>query len=104
MAVFGKDDSARALSESHQKAFMEWLELDLEAKTVDLREYVVGLDDPPEVVLKHLARSARSEFQLPDGIRAAERQLFHRDFEAAITLLRYGFGGGSNGPGSSLHA
>ena len=93
-AVFGREDSARALRESHEQAFMEWLELDLEAKTADLRDYITGLEDAPDVVLKYLASSARNEFQLPESARRAERHLFHRDFETAVTLLRYGFGGG----------
>lgn len=103
-AVFGRDDSARALRESHERAFMEWLALDLEVKTADLRDYVVGLEDPPEVVLKYLAVSARNEFQLPDSAPEPERYLFHRDFETAVNLLTRGFGGGWSGPKSSPRA
>jgi len=93
-AVFGREDSTRALWKSHEQAFLEWLALDLEAKTADLREYIEGLDEDREVVLRHLASSARNEFQLPDSARASERRLFHRDFETAVALLRSDFDGG----------
>jgi len=100
-AIYGRDESARALRESHEQAFAEWLKLDLETKTADLREYASGLEDPPAVVLKYLATTAMSEFQLPDNARAMERKLFHRDFEMVVELLRHASGGHSNGRGSS---
>jgi hypothetical protein len=93
-AVFGRDESVRALRESHEQAFLEWLTLDLELKTTDLREYINGLEEDREVVLRYLARSARSEFQLPDSARASEKLLFHRDLETAVALIRSGFGEG----------
>ena len=91
-SVFGRDESIRALRESHDRSFLEWLLLDLELKIADLQEYIAGLDDDGEVVLKYLASSARNEFQLPEGAREADRFLFHRDFEKAVALLRNGFG------------
>jgi hypothetical protein len=99
--IYGRDESARALQESHEQAFTEWLKLDLETKTADLREYASGLEDPPKVVLKYLATTALREFQLPDDARAMERKLFHRDFEMVVELLRHGSGAHSNGRGSS---
>lgn len=91
-SVFGRDESARALCASHERALLDWLKLDLESKTVDLRNYIDGLDEDRDVVLQYLARSAKNEFQLPDGARRADRLLFHRDFETAVALLRNGFG------------
>jgi hypothetical protein len=102
-AMFGRDESARALRESHEQTFLEWLEMDLEGKTRDLREYVSNLEDPPDVVLAYLAATARNEFQLPDGARAAQRRLFHRDFETAVALLSSRSGAGSTDPASSPH-
>jgi hypothetical protein len=86
-ATFGRDDSARALRESHERCFLDWLALGLEAKTVDLREYVDGLEDGPGVVLNYLISAARSDYQLPDGSLPMERELFHRDFDAAVNVL-----------------
>ena len=86
-ATFGREESTRALRESHERCFMEWLNLDLEVKTADLRDYITSLEDPPAVVLKYLASTARSEFHLPDSALPMERELFHRDFDAAADLV-----------------
>lgn len=99
--VYGREESARAMRESHEEAFAEWLNLDLEAKTADLREYADKLEDPPEAVLRHLASTATSEAQLPDDARPMERKLFHRDFDMAVELLRRGSGERSSGRVSS---
>ena len=99
--IYGREESAHAMRDSHEQAFAEWLKLGLEAKTADLGEYAGELEDPREVVLKHLATTAASEFQLPDNARPMERKLFHRDFEIAVELLSRGACGHSNGRGSS---
>lgn len=99
--VYGREDSASAMRESHEEAFAEWLNLDLRAKTADLREYAEKLEDPLKVVLRHLASTATSESQLPDDARPMERKLFHRDFDMAVELLRRGFGEHLNGRVSS---
>ena len=99
--VYGREESTRAMRESHEQAFTEWLNLDLETKTADLGEFAKGLEDPPDLVLKYLAMTAMSEFQLPDGALPMERKLFHRDFNMAVELLSGGFGGHSTGRGSA---
>lgn len=91
-AVFGRDESARALRESHEQAFLEWLQLDLASKTADLRKYVDALEEDHALVLKYLASTARNELQLPECARQGDRLLFHRDFETAVALLTSGFG------------
>jgi hypothetical protein len=101
MATFGREDSTRALRESHERCFLEWLSLDLESKTSDLREFVGGLEDPPAVVLKHLANTAGYDYQFPDSALPMERELFHRDFDTAAALLNHGFGGEWGDQGSS---
>jgi len=97
MATFGREESTRALRESHERCFLEWLNLDLESKTADLGEFTEGLEDPPEMVLKYLATAARSEFQLPDSALPMERELFHRDFDTAAALLSHRFSGERGG-------
>jgi len=103
-AVFGRDESARALRESHERTFQEWLKLELESKTADLRDYVHGLEDPPDTVLNYLASTLQSELRLPESARLSERRLFHRDFEAAVTVLIHGRAGGQSARGSSRRA
>jgi hypothetical protein len=99
--VYGREESARAMREIHEQVFVEWLKMDLEAKTADLREYAAGLEDPPDVVLKYLASTPISEFQLPDDARKTERKLFRRDFEIVVELLSRGSGAPSRARGSS---
>ena len=45
-ALFGRDDSTKALRESHERAFHEWLGLKMEEKYYDLTRYLAELDDP----------------------------------------------------------
>jgi hypothetical protein len=92
--VFGRDESTRALQDSHDRAFHEWLRLDLETKAADLQEYVGSLEDPPEAVLRFLAATSRSDLQLPEAARPSERRLFHRDVEAILTVLTRAHAGG----------
>ncbi len=94
----------RALRESHERCFLDWLAMDLEAKTADLGEFIRGLDDPADVVLKYLAATARSEYQLPDSALAMERELFHRDFETAAALVSRDLGEDLDGRESSQPA
>lgn len=103
-AVFGRDESARALRESHERTFQEWLGLDLESKTADLQDYVVQLEDQIEVVLNYLASTIQSELRLPESARPSERKLFHRDFEAAVTVLIHAHAGDRDARGSSRRA
>lgn len=91
MATFGREASTRALRESHERCFLDWLNLDLESKTRDLREFIEGLEDTPEVVLRYLTTKHRNEYQLPDRCLPMERELFHRDFNMAAALLSHGF-------------
>lgn len=100
-AIYGREESARAMRESHEQVFAEWMNLDLQTKTADLADYATGLEDPPTIVLKFLATTATSEFQLPDNARAMERKLFRRDFEMVVELLNRGSGGRSSGRASS---
>lgn len=93
-ATFGREDSTRALRESHERCFLEWLSLDLESKTGDLHDYIESLEDPPDVVLHYLKTSAKREYQLPDSSLPMERALFHRDFDAAASLVSRGLGAG----------
>jgi hypothetical protein len=92
--VFGRDESTRALQESHERTFHDWLELDLETKTADLRKYIGGLEDPPDAVLRFLAATTRNDLQLPESARPSERRLFHREIEAILTVLTRAHAGG----------
>jgi hypothetical protein len=87
-AVFGRDDSAKALRESHERAFLEWLSLKMEEKYYDLSRYLIGLEDPARAVVKHWLNARSYSALLPASARESERELFCADLEALLETLR----------------
>src|ERR1700682_6509675 len=45
-AAFGREECGKALKQSHERIFSEWLNLAFAEKSWDLRNYLQGLDDP----------------------------------------------------------
>src|ERR1700722_1128128 len=66
-ASFGRDESVRALRESHLEAFQGWLTLSLAEKNRDLREYFAGLETQRDEVVDHWLRSGAYRTQVPPG-------------------------------------
>ena len=87
-AAFGRDESGKALKESHERTFAEWLNLSLAEKHRDLVEYLSTLEDPRPVVVEHWMRSKAYRLQAPAAAREMERELFFRDLEALLETLR----------------
>src|SRR5580658_8601899 len=50
-AVFGREESGKALRESHEQAFVEWLKLSLAEKYEDLARYLATLEDPQGLIV-----------------------------------------------------
>ena len=98
--AFGREESAKALKESHERIFSEWLNLALVDKSGDLRTYLQGLDDPQESVVVHWLRSDHYRAQIPDSARPMEIELFHTDLEALLRLLKNAGDAEPLGPGS----
>ena len=99
-AAFGREESGRALKQSHEKIFSEWLNLALAEKSLDLMTYLQSLDDPRGTVVGHWLRSDHYRAQIPDSARPMERELFQRDLEALLQILRNASAGEPPGPGS----
>jgi len=87
-AAFGRDEAVRALKESHQAAFQGWLNLTLAEKNEDLRDYLIALDDPMDVVVQHWLHSRVYRSYVPATARLAETELFCRDLETLLQLLK----------------
>ena len=85
-AVFGRDESTRALRESHEKTFADWLCLSLEQKNNDLSVYFDGLEEPKEEIVDHFRRSRSYRAHVPDSARRVEQRLFRRDLEILLEL------------------
>ena len=99
-AAFGREESGKALKHSHERIFSEWLTLALADKNKDLGDYLQGLDDPQGTVVSHWLRSDHYHAQIPDSARPMESELFHRDLEALLQILRNASADEPPGPGS----
>jgi hypothetical protein len=88
IAAFGRDEAVRALRESHQAAFHNWLTLSLSEKNEDLREYLRELNDSHEEIAEHWLKSGVYRTYVPASAMRAEIDLFCRDLETLLELLR----------------
>jgi len=91
--IFGRDESRRALAESHEKVFQQWLNLSQARKSAELIEYLEGLRDPKPAVLRHWARIQIYRSYLPASVRESDRRLFFQEFEVLLEKLNCGDGG-----------
>jgi hypothetical protein len=88
IAAFGRDEAVKALRESHQAAFQQWLNLPLPEKNDDLRDYLRALEDPHEEIVTHWLQSGVYRGYVPASAIKAETDLFCRDLETLLELLR----------------
>ena len=100
-AMFGREESSKALRESHEESFLEWLNLSLREKQLDLVDYFTGLEDPLNVVVDHLIRSGIYRSQVPVKARRMEQRLFCTDLEALLETIRNGLPGVAPAPPAS---
>jgi hypothetical protein len=87
-AAFGRDESVKALKESHEQAFAEWLNLALAQKHQDLIAYLDELEEPRGAVVQHWLRSKVYRQQTPSSARKMERELFFRDLEVLLEVVK----------------
>jgi hypothetical protein len=86
--AFGRDEAVRALRESHNAAFQSWLQMSLAEKNDDLRDYLRSLDDPQEEVVQYWLKSGAYRNYVPAAAMKPEADLFCRDVEILLELLR----------------
>ena len=86
-AIFGREESRKALSTSHWQVFREWLNIPLQEKTEDLRTYLDNLEDPVPAVLQHWAETQTYRTYMPAPVREAEKELFEREFDVLLEFL-----------------
>src|ERR1700679_2394451 len=70
--LFGREESKKALTESHQQAFAEWLVMPLPEKSAELKSYLESLEERPEAVIAHWLRSRQYRSLFPLSARPAE--------------------------------
>ena len=86
--MFGREESRKALSGSHEQVFLEWIGLPLEDKAQDLRIYLGGLEEPAPAVLEHWAQSESYRGYVPASARRSEKELFIEEFALLIEITR----------------
>jgi hypothetical protein len=87
-AIFGREESRKALATSHQRVFQQWLNLSLAEKRADLIEYLDSLTDPRDTVLKHWAHNQTYRGYIPSSTRKSEEELFFEEFVVLLEALR----------------
>lgn len=87
-AVFGRDEGAKAMRESHERTFLDWLSLTLEEKYYDLGNYLAELEDPAQKVVEHWLSARVYRTYVPGSAREMERELFCRDLEALLETIK----------------
>ncbi|HEX5432426.1 MAG TPA: hypothetical protein VFW83_10700 [Bryobacteraceae bacterium] len=100
-SIFGREESRKALQESHARVFQEWLNLSLPGKRSDLLLYLRGVDDGKRSVLRRWERAAIHRTYVPDSARKSETALFLEEFEVLLQILNCGGGGAKRDPRSS---
>jgi hypothetical protein len=86
--VFGEDEANKALKNSHNAVFGEWLTFNIEQQKADLDLYISGLFEDKRVVVETWIRLAPYRNLLPASVRGVERRLYIADFTALLALLQ----------------
>jgi hypothetical protein len=92
--VFGEAEAHRALRESHETAFAEWLTFTIEQQKADLDLYLSMLDQPKRFLLQTWQRLAPYRNLIPSSTTDEERHLYLVDLETILELLRNECGAG----------
>jgi hypothetical protein len=86
--VFGEEDANKALKNSHNAVFAEWISFNIEQQKADLDLYISGLFEDKRLVVENWIRLAPYRNLPPSGVRGMERRLYLTDFAALLELLR----------------
>jgi hypothetical protein len=90
--TYGPEAADRAMRESHEAIFSEWIALDLASQKSDLDEYLGSLGEDPHKLVDVWLRLAPYRGYVPTAVRAADRALFHADLETLLETFRGGLG------------
>jgi hypothetical protein len=86
--AFGRDESAKAMRESHEEAFLGWITLNMREKYGVLGQHLDSLEDPAPMVVEHWLESRVYRTFVPASAREMERDLFCSDLEALLAMIR----------------
>lgn len=87
-SMFGREESLKALRESHEQIFVEWISLTMPEKHEELGRYLNELEEPAGTVLNHWLGSKMYAAHVPASAREMERELFNRDLETLLEMAK----------------
>jgi len=90
-AAFGREESSKALQQSHDEVFQDWLNLTMAERSDDLRSYLGTLEDTPDIVVEEWLRSRAYRIQIATSASEAQKKHFVRDLKALLEVLRNAF-------------
>jgi hypothetical protein len=90
--TYGSDAADRAMRESHEAAFAEWLSFDLLRQKSDLQEYFYSLGGELRRLVEVWLRLAPYRGYVPTAVRVTDRALFQADLETLLQLFTNGLG------------
>jgi hypothetical protein len=99
--IFGEEEAALALAESHMRVFRDWLVLGLEQQKADLLLYMAKSPVERRVLVDNWLRLAPYRNLLPLRASQAEGELFVADLETLLILLRNACDASAPAPGDS---
>ena len=88
VAIFGRDESLRALKESHAQIFFDWNAMSMAERSDDLKLYLASLDDPAEAIMDHWTQSKVYRSYVPPNALGMETELFCSNLEALIAIAK----------------
>jgi hypothetical protein len=86
--IFGEEESDQTLRHSHAQVFNEWLCCNLQQQKADLDDYFSALEGSVQTVLATWIRLTPYRNFIPAAAREVEQQLFLRDLETLLELLK----------------
>jgi hypothetical protein len=85
--VHGYTETDRALHQSHEEVFQEWLDLDMRAKRDDLNSYLAASLGPRKKVLDTWSRLKPYLYVVPIDATSAQREHFRLDIETLLKVF-----------------
>lgn len=92
--LFGAEESNRALRESHERVFRDWLRMNLEAQKADLDLYFSSLPTDRKCLAENWLMLMPYRTLPPAWTLEPELALFICDLESILTMLRNEYGAG----------
>jgi hypothetical protein len=86
--AFSAEEAHKALAESHERSFSEWLNSSLAQQKADLDLYLSSLTPNRRPVIESWLKLAPYGNLAPSTARESERRLFSRDFQLLLEALR----------------